>query len=146
MKVILLQDVKKVGKKGEVKEVADGYARNFLILKGLAVAASEKSMSVLKEQKKQENQLDKENHDLAEKTKEEIEKRDFIFKVNAKDGKVFNSVSSKQIAELLNKEGFNIDKRKIIDNEPITTLGVTNVKVELYRDVIATIKVKLIEE
>ena len=146
MKVILLQDVKKVGKKGEVKEVADGYARNFLILKGLAVAASEKSMSVLKEQKKQENQIDKENHDLAEKTKEEIEKRDFIFKVNAKDGKVFNSVSSKQIAELLNKEGFNIDKRKIIDNEPITTLGVTNVKVELYRDVIATIKVKLIEE
>lgn len=146
MKVILLQDVKKVGKKGEVKEVADGYARNFLIARKLAVAASEKSMSVLGEQKAEEAKLDKENTNLALQMKDKIENREFVFKVNAKDGKVFNSISTKQIAETLTKEGFNVDKRKFIDKEPITSLGYSKVRVELYRDVIATIKVKLVEE
>lgn len=146
MKVILLQDVKKVGKKGEVKEVADGYARNFLIARKLAVAASEKSMSVLGQQKAEEAKLDKENKEAATQMKNKIENKEFVFKVNAKDGKVFNSISTKQIAETLAKDGFDVDKRKFIDKEPITSLGYSKVRVELYKDVIATIKVKLVEE
>lgn len=145
MKVILLQDVKKVGKKGEVKEVADGYARNFLIARKLAVAASEKSMSVLGEQKAIEAKNDQENRAAALEIKNKIEAQDFIFKVNAKNGNVFNSVSTKQIAEELNKQGYPVDKRKFVDNEPVKSLGVTKVRVELYKDVVATVKVKLVE-
>jgi len=146
MKVILLEDVKKVGKKGEVVNVADGYARNFLIAKKLAVMASNTSMSVLDEQNKEKAIQDKENKEKAEAKKIELEKKEIIFKVNAKDGKVFNSISTKQIADELIKEGFEIDKRKFIDKDGLTQLGYNKVKVELYKGVIATLKIKLIEE
>ena len=146
MKVILIADVPKLGKKGDVKNVADGYGRNFLIAKGLAVPASEKANEVLEKQNeekaKEDAKLRKEANDL----KDALAKKEFIFKVKARDGKVFNSVSTKQIEEELKKNGYIIDKRKIIDNEPITSLGYSNIKVELYKDVIATIKVKLVEE
>lgn len=146
MKVILLSDVKKVGKKGEVVEVSDGYARNFLFARKLAVAASETGVKVLNEQKKQEDLRQAELKAEAIKVKETLEKDEFIFKVNSKNGKVFNSISTKQLQEALKAKGYNIDKRKIIDNEPITTLGYSNIKVELYKDVIGVIKVKLLEE
>lgn len=146
MKVILIADVPKLGKKGDVKNVADGYGRNFLIAKGLAVPASEKANEVLEKQNeekaKEDAKLRKEANDL----KDALAKKEFIFKVKARDGKVFNSVSTKQIEEELKKNGYIIDKRKIIDNEPITSLGYSNIKVELYKDVVATIKVKLVEE
>ena len=146
MKVILIADVPKLGKKGDVKNVADGYGRNFLIARGLAVPASEKANEVLEKQNeekaKEDAKLRKEANDL----KDALAKKEFIFKVKARDGKVFNSVSTKQIEEELKKNGYIIDKRKIIDNEPITSLGYSNIKVELYKDVIATIKVKLVEE
>ena len=146
MKVILIADVPKLGKKGDVKNVADGYGRNFLIAKGLAVPASEKANEVLEKQNeekaKEDAKLRKEANDL----KDALAKKEFIFKVKARDGKVFNSVSTKQIEEELKKNGYIIDKRKIIDNEPITSLGYSNIKVELYKDVIATIKVELVEE
>ena len=136
MKVILLNDVKNVGKKGEVKEVSDGYARNFLIRQGLAVAATSASVDVLKGQKAEE----------AIKTKELIEKTELTFKVNAKEGRVFNSVSTKKIEEALKAKGIKIDKRKIKDTEPVSSLGYTNIRIELYKDVEAVIKVHLIEE
>lgn len=145
MKVILLQDVKKVGKKGEVKEVSDGYARNFLIMRNLAVAASNDSMKVLKNQKADEAakqaELKKEAQALADK----LSKMEFSFKVNAKNGTVFNSVSTKQIVEALKAKDIIVDKRKFVDKEPVTTLGYSNVKVELYKGVIGTIKVLLKE-
>ena len=146
MKVILIADVPKLGKKGDVKNVADGYGRNFLIARGLAVPATEKASEVLEKQNeekaKEDAKLRKEANDL----KDTLAKKEFIFKVKARDGKVFNSVSTKQIEEELKKNGYTIDKRKIIDNEPITSLGYSNIKVELYKDVVATIKVKLVEE
>lgn len=146
MKVILLSDVKKVGKKGEVKEVSDGYAQNFLIARGLAVAASDTSMKVLEKQNADKQKEDEANKQDALKLKEELAKKEFIFKVKSKDGKVFNSVSSKQIAEELNKQNYNIDKRKILDHEPLTSLGYNTVRVQLYKDVVAELKIKLEEE
>lgn len=146
MKVILLSDVKKVGKKGEVKEVADGYAKNFLIARKLAVQASESANKVLEKENEKKALLDEEKRKEALKVKEELEKIELIFKVKAKDGKVSGSVSSNKLVDELKTKGIEIDKRKIIDNEPITSLGINKIKVELYKDVIGTIKVNLIEE
>ena len=146
MKVILLSDVKKLGKKGEVKEVADGYAKNFLFAKKLAVQASESANKVLEKEKEKKAELDEINRQEANKVKEKLAGIELVFKVKAKDGKVSGSVSSNKIADELKSKGIEIDKRKIIDNEPITSSGINNVKVELYKDVIGTIKVKLEEE
>ena len=146
MKVILLNDVKKVGKKGEVKEVADGYAMNFLISRGLAVKASNKSEEILKKQKDQEAKDNEEKRKEAILIKNKLDTIKLEFIVKSKDGKVFNSISTKTICEELDKKGIHIDKRKIIDSEPIKTLGYTNVKIELYKGVIGTIKVILKEE
>ena len=146
MKVIMLSDVKKVGKKGEVKNVADGYARNFLIKNGLAVAESEGAKKVLDKQNEEAKKLDEEKRAEAVKLKELLDTKEFVFKVKAKNGKVFNSVSAKQIAEKLLSQGIVIDKKKIKESKPISTLGYSNVKIDLYKDVIGNIKVKLEEE
>ncbi|MDO4198135.1 MAG: 50S ribosomal protein L9 [Erysipelotrichaceae bacterium] len=146
MKVILLKDVAKVGKKGETKEVADGYARNFLIARGLAVAESSGSRKVLEEQKKKEAEMDAKKKEEAMKLAEVLKTKSLEFKVKANNGRVSGSVSTKQIEEALKKQGIAIDKRKIKDNIVLNTLGTYDVKVELYKDVIGVIKVKLIEE
>lgn len=145
MKVILLADVKKVGKKGEIKEVSDGYARNFLIARNLAVAASNDSMKVLAKQNADEAARQAELKAEAEVLKAKLAEMTLEFKVNSKNGVVFNSVSTKQIQEALKQKGITIDKRKIIDNQPITSLGYSNIKIELYKGVIGTIKVLLKE-
>ncbi len=146
MKVILLSDVPKVGKKGEIKEVSDGYARNYLIARSLAVPASDASRKVLAKQQEEEARLDEERRKEALKLKDELSKIRLEFKVKAQEGKVSGSVSTKQIEEELKKQGIVIDKRKIKDNEPLNALGTYDIRVELYKDVIGTIKVRLIEE
>lgn len=144
MKVILKTDVKKVGKKGEIVEVSDGYARNFLINKGLAVQATTKSLEILADQKAQEAEHQQILKEEALKLKEELKDMVFEFKVKSgKEGRVFGSVSTKQIHEALCAKGIKIDKRKIIDTAPITSLGTTIVKVELYKNVIGEIKCHL---
>ncbi|MBR3251158.1 MAG: 50S ribosomal protein L9, partial [Erysipelotrichaceae bacterium] len=137
MKVILLSDVPKVGKKGEIKNVADGYARNFLLKRNLAVMESEGSKKVLEKQKEEAAKLDAEKRKEAEELKKVIESTSLEFKVKAKGGKVSGSVSTKQIEEELKKQDIIIDKRKIKDNVPLNELGTYDVKVELYKDVIA---------
>ncbi len=143
MKVILLSDVKKVGKKGEIVEVADGYGRNFLIAQHLAVLATQKSQERLDEervqQKLNEQEMEMEAKEIAEKLNGIV----LEFRVKSgKEGRMFGSVSTKQIVEELNRKfQIRIDKRKILDTTPITSLGVTKVKVELYRNVIGTINV-----
>ena len=146
MKVILLNDVKKVGKKGQTVEVSDGYARNFLFRQGLAVAASEHSLDVLKKENEEEAAHQAQLKEEAQQVAEELKELELEFKVKAKNGKVFNSVSTKQLAEALKQKGITIDKRKIIDKDPVNTLGYSHVRVELYKDVIGTIRVKLVEE
>ena len=146
MKVILLNDVPKLGKKGEIKEVADGYGRNFLIARGLAVQESSASKKILDEQNKKAAEQDAENRTKANELKEQLAKMCLEFKVKAKDGKVSGSVSGKQIEEALASKNVTIDKRKIKDSSPLNELGTYDVKIELYKDIIGIIKVKLIEE
>ena len=133
MKVILLKDIRKLGKKDEVVEVSDGYARNFLIKNKSAIAYTKGSAKVLdhqmEERAKQEAQLKKE----AEELKEELKNVTLEFKLSAgKNGAVFGSVSSKQIVEALTKKGYKIDKHKLQMDQSISSLGTTRVKVDLY--------------
>ena len=145
MKVILKQDVKKVGKRGEVVEVSDGYARNFLIARGLAVAETKASREILEDQKAQEAKDEAKREQEAKELAEKLDNMIIEFHVNSgKEGKVFGSVSTKQIAEELNKQGIHIKKKKILDTTPITSLGITDVRVELHKNVIGTIHVKVI--
>ena len=144
MKVILKCDVKKVGKKGEVVEVSDGYGRNFLIARGLAVPETKRSMEILSEQKAEEAAEEARREAEAKQLAEKMEKMILNFTVKTGvEGRVFGSVSTKQITEALAKQGIRIDKRKILDTAPIQTLGITNVRIELHRNVIGTIRVKL---
>lgn len=148
MKVILLEDVKKVGKKGEVVKVADGYGQNFLIKNKLAVLETDGSRRVLTKQKEQEEQLNLENKEKAEETKKALEEITLEFTLKTgKDGKAFGSISTKNIVqELREKHDIKVDKRKFINARPIGALGYTKLKVELYKGVIATITVHLSEK
>ncbi|MGD9678380.1 MAG: 50S ribosomal protein L9 [Vulcanibacillus sp.] len=147
MKVIFLKDVKGKGFKGDVKEISDGYARNFLLPNGLAKVAnttSIKEVSLFKEseEKRKITEL-KESNDLA------LEINKLILSIISKSGetgKLFGAITSKQIAEALLKENIKIDKRKILLEEPIRTIGITEVKIKLHPDVIATVKVHVKEE
>lgn len=147
MKVIFLKDVKAQGKKDEIKEVKDGYAVNFLIKNKYAVRYTETGNKILKEQisdrlKKEEIDIKKAN-DVALKLKSVV----ITFKVKTgKNDMVFGSVSSKQIKEELDKLGFNIDKKKIILDNPISSLGHHIVKIELHKEVIGELDIHLVKE
>lgn len=145
MKIILLSDVKKQGKKGEIIEVKDGYG-NFLIQKKQAVLATATGVNRLKEEKKnqalEEEKLIKE----CENIKNKLENITLIFQV--KTGafdKVFGSVSAKQIEEELKNKKFNINKKQIKIDNPLTSLGYHNVNIELHKKVIASLKVQLVK-
>ena len=146
MQVIFVQDVRKQGKKGEIKTVADGYAKNFLIKNGYAIPVNEKNMNNLEHEKAREKKLDKENREEATKEKQKMEKENIEFKVKTgKDDKVIGSVSPKQIKEELEKKGYKIDKKQIEIKNSITTLGYHDVKINLYSDIYATIKVHVVK-
>ena len=143
MKVIFLKDVKNQGKKGEIKEVSDGYAMNFLIKKGLAVKQTQTSLNKLNQEisdnKKEDERLTKEAKEL--KTK--LEKITLEFTANGgKDDRMFGSISSKQIKDELGKKVYNIDKKQI-KMESINCFGFHNVNIELYKDVVALLKVSI---
>ena len=140
MQVIFLKDLKGQGKKGEIKEVSDGYAINFLIKKGYALKKTEGSLNKLKEQKENDKILDEKNREEALKLKDKLEKITINFKVKSKDGKMFGSISTKQIKEELSKLGYNIDKKQI-ESITINTLGMHIVKITLYKDIKGDLKV-----
>ena len=144
MKVILLSDVKKVGKKGEIVEVSDGYGRNFLLNKKLAVLATKKSMEILDEQNLQHDLEEKQKEADAQALKQKLTKITLEFHVKTGEGgRVFGRVSTKQIVEQLQRvHAIKIEKRKFIDTDAITSLGYTDVKVDLYKNkVIGVIRV-----
>ena len=136
MKVILLSDVKNVGKKDEVVEVADGYARNFLIKRKLAVAQTQGSMQVLGRQQEEARLREEELEKEAQKTKERLEKIVLECQIKTGNGgRSFGSISTKQIAEQLAKEhDIHIDRRKILGHDSISSLGDSDLKVDLYRN------------
>jgi large subunit ribosomal protein L9 len=148
MKVVFLKDVKGKGKKGEVKNVADGYAQNFLIKNGYAAEANAQAMSQLEGQKKLEQKNAAAELAEAKALKEKLEALTVELKAKSGDGgRLFGSVSTKQIAEALQKvHGIKIDKRKMTLPEGIRALGFTNVPVKLHQEVSATLKVQVTEE
>ncbi len=146
MKVILKQDVKGSGKKGDVVKVSDGYARNLLIPKGLAMEATEANMRALKQQKKKEAEEEAARRAEAEAAKALLEKKIITVEGKAGEGgRLFGSITSKDIAEALEKEGVTVDKKKIDLTQPIRSQGTFQVPVKLYQGINAEITVKVTE-
>lgn len=143
MEVIFIKDLKNRGKKGEIKEVKDGYAKNFLIKNGYAVMKNETSLKELKRNLNNEKKLDEENRIKANKLKESLEKETYKFKVKTgTSDKVFGSVSIKQIKEKLD-EKYDISKNQIMLDSPLTSLGYHKVCINLYKDINAIINIEL---
>jgi large subunit ribosomal protein L9 len=148
MKVVLLSDVKKLGKKGEVVNVNDGYARNFLFPKSLAAEASNKVLNDLKLQKEANERRKKEIYDEAIQLGEEIKDKTVVITVKTGDGgRIFGSVSTKEIAKEVKKQfGFEIDKKKMTLSDPIKALGTYTIDVKMHPKVTSKLMVKIIGE
>lgn len=147
MKVIFLQDVKGQGKKGEIKDLSEGYVRNFLLPRGLAKEATDSNVKTLDAQKRSEEkrkeQEKQEAQELAEKLKE------LTVKIKGKageGGRLFGAISSKQVVQALEEQfKIKVDKRKL-EMDAIRALGVTQIKVKLHNEVTTTLKVHVVEE
>ena len=148
MKVILLKDVKKVGKKDQTVEVSDGYAINYLIKNKLAVQLTKTSSQILVNQKEEEQRLFEENQAKAREIAKKLEEIMLEFTLKSgSNGKCFGNISLKQIEEkLLSSYSISIDKRKFIDKGPLDAFGIYKLKIELFKGVIGTIKVHIKEE
>lgn len=144
MKVIFIKDLRGQGKRGEIKEVKDGYAENFLIKKGYAKKLTEQTYNSYQVEKKEEEAQDAKLRKEAENTKKKLTEIELVFKVKtgAQD-KVFGSVSTKQIKEELEKKKIIIDKKQINLDEGLSSIGYHNVEIILYKDVTGIVKVKL---
>ena len=148
MEVILLKDIKGIGKKGETKTVADGYAQNFLIPRKLVVKKTNESLNELNRQNEQEARRQEELKNEAIRNKEKLDTLVLEYKSKAHaDGTMAGSISTKEIEkDLFEKHGIKIDKRKFIDKFLLNAFGYTNLKIELYKGVIATVRIHISEE
>ena len=144
MKVIFIKDLKKQGKKNEIKEVSDGYATNYLIKNGYAVKYTKSSSDRLGDEIVKNKLTEEENTKNAEKIRTKIEKETLVFNVKTgKDGKVFGSISSKQICEKLNDLGYKIDKKQIVITDSLSSIGTFYVDIVLYKNVVCKLRVEL---
>lgn len=148
MKVILTQDIKSVGKKGQIIDASDGYARNFLLPKKYAVIADSANLNELKTKQ----DANKYKRDMSKANAEELAKKmkdfELVFKIKAgENGKIFGSVTAKDISEELNKKYFvEVDKKKIGLNDAIKTLGTYNVEIKLFEGITGNLKVNVVAE
>ena len=147
MKVILLQDVKALGKKGDIVNVSDGYARNAILPKKLGVEATSKNLNVLKLQNQHADKVAQENYDNAVALGKDVETKKVIVKTKiGSDGRMFGSVSTKEIAQAAKEQtGLELDKKKMQLDEPIKALGTYEVPVKLHPKVTAKLTVQVVE-
>ena len=147
MKVIFLKDLKKQGKKNEIKEVSDGYAINYLIKNGYAVKYTKSSGDILDAQIASDKLNEEINIKNANETKTKIEKETIKFMVQTgNDGRMFGSISSKQICDKLSEIGYKIDKKNIKIDGSLSSIGAHYVEVVLYKKVVAKVRVELISK
>lgn len=147
MEIVLLEDVKALGKKGQVVKVNDGYARNFILPKKLGVEATAKNLNDLKLQKANEAKIAAEQLAAAKELGEKLEKATVTLAIKAGEGgRAFGSVSSKEIGKAIQEQlGLEVDKKKIVLNDPIKSIGSFEVPVKLHKDVTAKLAVKVVE-
>ncbi len=146
MKVIFIKDLKKQGKKGDIKEVKDGYAMNYLIKNGYAEKVTDVSINNYEKERKKEQDIIAEKRKEALELKEKLEKTSLLFKVKTgQQDKVFGSVSAKQIKDELREKGYKIEKRQIELLTGLSTLGYHNVKINLFKEINAVIRVQLVK-
>lgn len=146
MKVVFVKDLKKTAKKGDIKEVKDGYAENYLIKNGYAVPLTEKNMQNIKKENAKKQEEDNKLRDEAKQLKSSLEKMTLVFKVKTGEhDRVFGSISPKQIKEELLKKGYKIDKREINLTTSLQSLGFHKVEINLYKDIKAEVKVQLVK-
>lgn len=148
MKVILLEDVKSLGKKGEVVNVNDGYARNLLFKKNLGIEPTKQNLNDLKLQKQNNDKLEAERLQEAKDLAKELERKEVVLAIKAgSDGRVFGSVSTKEIAEAAKEQlGYELDKKKMQLKEAIKSIGTFQVPVKLHPKVTAQLKVVVKEK
>ncbi len=145
MQIILLEDVKSHGKKGDIVNVSDGYARNFIIPKKLGLEATPKNLNDLKLQKAAELKKQQEILEAAQKLKAEIDEKSIILKIKAGEGgRTFGSISTKEIQQAMKEQlGYDIDKKKFNLTNPIRNMGTYTVPIKLHPNVVAELKVKV---
>lgn len=148
MKVILLKDIKGTGKKGDVKEVSDGYARNFLFPKKLAVQAGNTELKELKEKQTSQQIKEQKEYEAAVELGKKMEEMNITMYSKAGDGgRLFGSITSKDIAAQIKKEyGIDVDKRKVILDEPIRVLGSRFVEIKIHQKVVTKMRVDVKEK
>lgn len=148
MKVVLLENIKKLGKKDEIVEVSDGYARNVLIAKGQALAATADNLNNLKLKNKNEEKKDENLRKIANENKNVLEKDKIVVGIKAgANGKTFGSITSKEIADAINcNHKIEVDKKDVLLDESIKNVGTYDVKVKLYKDIVAVIKLEVKEK
>lgn len=144
MKIILTQDVKKLGKKGDIIEVKDGQARNHLIPNNFAVEANKKNLNELDAKNESVKKNDLQNKQVALDISKKLEKEKIIFKVKENSGKLFGSITTLAIYEELSKLGYKVDKRNIYLKRPINTLGKFEIKIKLYNEIFTNISIEII--
>ena len=146
MKVILTQDIKGVGKKDEIINANDGYARNFLLPRKMAVEANSQNMSLLQGRKDSANFKKEQEKENALKIQEKLSKITLKVKVKAgENGKIFGSITSKEIAtELKNQYSIDVDKKKVLLKDSIKEIGVFNIEIKLYEGIIGKLKINIV--
>lgn len=147
MKVILITDVKNVGKKGQVVDVSEGYANNFLIKKGLAILQNKANLNDLNKQKEEEKKLDMQNRAKAAELKEKLSKITVVFKEHAgTEGRLHSAITAKMLeAKLADEFEVKVDKKNFKNFMPIKAIGKATVDVVLYKDIVGRINIEVIE-
>lgn len=147
MKVILKEDVKNLGLAGSIVNVADGYARNFLIPRNLAVEASTKNVKALEQERKRIEEAARKAKEMVQEISKRLSSITLQIKAKAgEEGKLFGSITNADISEALKKEGFDVDKRRIVLEEPIKRLGSYTVNVKLHQEMTVPVNINIISE